>query len=60
MLFPVDHIVTCLEGCGFKLLEVVEREPYPDVEHQSRRAYALAAKPRSAERRYGHTEGKDG
>ena len=26
--------------------EIVEREPYPDVEHQSRRAYIFARKPK--------------
>jgi hypothetical protein len=25
--------------------EIIEREPYPDVEHQSRRAYIFARKP---------------
>jgi len=27
---------------GFEIEEVVEREPYPEVEYQSRRAYIFA------------------
>lgn len=35
-----------LEGVGFTIEEVVEREPYaPEVEHQSRRAYIWARRP---------------
>ena len=35
-----------LEGAGFAIEEVNEREPYaPEVEHQSRRAYIWARKP---------------
>lgn len=34
-----------LEGAGFALEEVIEREPYPEVEYQSRRAYLFARKP---------------
>ena len=33
---------------GFQIAEVVEREPYPGVEHQSRRAYIFAEKPGGA------------
>jgi hypothetical protein len=29
---------------GDMVEEVIEREPYPDVEHQSRRAYIFARK----------------
>ena len=35
---------------GFVVQESVERPPYPDVEHQSRRAYLLARKPGVDER----------
>lgn len=31
-----------LEGAGFEVLETLEREPYPEVEAQTRRAYLLA------------------
>jgi len=34
-----------LEQVGFRVLEVIEREPYPDVEYPSRRAYVFAQKP---------------
>jgi SAM-dependent methyltransferase len=33
-----DHIC----AAGFVVQEIIKREPYPDVEHQSRRAYILA------------------
>lgn len=34
-----------LDAAGFELEEVIERDPYPDVEYQSRRAYVFARKP---------------
>ena len=34
-----------LAGAGFANVEVIERDPYPDVEHPSRRAYVFASKP---------------
>ncbi len=34
-----------LQEAGFELEEAIERDPYPDVEHQSRRAYLFARKP---------------
>jgi SAM-dependent methyltransferase len=35
-----------LEGAGFEIEEIIEREPYsPEVEHQSQRAYIFARKP---------------
>jgi hypothetical protein len=33
-----DHLKTA----GFNLEEAIERDPYPDVEYQSRRGYILA------------------
>jgi SAM-dependent methyltransferase len=45
MFFRTDFIVHCLETSGFTEIDVIERDPYPDVEYQSRRAYALARKP---------------
>jgi SAM-dependent methyltransferase len=30
---------------GFEIEEIIEREPYPDVEHQSRRCYIFAKNP---------------
>jgi ubiquinone/menaquinone biosynthesis C-methylase UbiE len=45
MFFTVDFISGCLKKCGFADISITEREPYPDVEYQSRRAYVFAAKP---------------
>jgi ubiquinone/menaquinone biosynthesis C-methylase UbiE len=45
MLFRTDFISSCLEDSGFRRIEVVERDPYPEVEYQSRRAYVFARKP---------------
>lgn len=33
-----------LSGAGFRIVESLERDAYPDVEHPSRRAYILAQK----------------
>lgn len=47
-LFQPSAIRQDIEAAGFAMEEIVEREPYsPDVEHQSRRAYLFARKPRS-------------
>ena len=45
MFFTTDSISTCLKDSGFEKIEVIEREPYPEVEYESRRAYVFAAKP---------------
>ena len=34
-----------LESAGLQIDEIVERDPYPEDEHQSRRAYIFATKP---------------
>jgi hypothetical protein len=34
-----------LVGAGFLVMERTEREPYPEVEHPSRRGYLLARSP---------------
>jgi len=34
-----------LHTAGFEFQEVIERAPYPEVEHQSQRAYVFARKP---------------
>jgi SAM-dependent methyltransferase len=45
--FQPATIQASLEEAGFVIEEVIEREPYaPEVEHQSRRAYIFARKPR--------------
>ncbi|MFC1580279.1 class I SAM-dependent DNA methyltransferase [Thermodesulfobacteriota bacterium] len=46
MFFTTDFISGCLNKCGFEKIEIIEREPYPGVEYESRRAYAFAKKPR--------------
>jgi ubiquinone/menaquinone biosynthesis C-methylase UbiE len=45
MFFSTDFISNCLEDCGFTKLDIIEREPYPEVEYESRRAYVFATKP---------------
>jgi SAM-dependent methyltransferase len=40
--FQTKEMVEYLRTAGFAIEEAVERDPYPDVEHQSRRAYLLA------------------
>jgi SAM-dependent methyltransferase len=46
-LFKTAEIRQGLEAAGLSVDEVVERDPYPEVEYQSRRAYILARKPAS-------------
>jgi SAM-dependent methyltransferase len=43
--FRPDEIGGYLGSAGFVVDEVVERDPYPEVEHPSRRAYVFARKP---------------
>ncbi len=45
MFFPTDFISNCLKKIGFEKIEIIEREPYPGVEYESRRAYVFALKP---------------
>ena len=42
--FQPAAICGLLEQAGFAIEEVVEREPYPEVEHPTRRAYVFARK----------------
>jgi SAM-dependent methyltransferase len=44
LLLPPSEIKLELEAAGFTIEEVIEREPYPDVEYPSRRAYIFARK----------------
>jgi hypothetical protein len=37
-----------LTSAGFEIEEIIEREPYPDVEHQSRRSYIFARRPQES------------
>lgn len=43
--FRPDEVAGYLRAAGFEIDEIVEREPYPEVEHQSRRAYIFARRP---------------
>ena len=45
MFFTTDFILSCLQDTGFEEIEIIEREPYPKVEYESRRAYVFAIKP---------------
>ncbi len=38
-------MIAHLEAAGFLVIERIEREPYPEVEHPSRRCYLLARSP---------------
>jgi SAM-dependent methyltransferase len=40
--FLPSAISRFLEAAGFAVEEIIEREPYPEVEYQSRRAYVFA------------------
>lgn len=46
VFFQRSEMENYLQMAGFTLEASLEREPYPDVEHQSRRAYILARKER--------------
>lgn len=43
--FETDSMKQNLESAGFEIEEAVEREPIPEVEAQTRRAYIFARKP---------------
>ncbi|MCP3874730.1 MAG: class I SAM-dependent methyltransferase [Desulfobacteraceae bacterium] len=45
MFFNTDYISNCIKYTGFEIIEIIERDPYPEVEYQSRRAYVFAKKP---------------
>jgi ubiquinone/menaquinone biosynthesis C-methylase UbiE len=45
VFFPVPQVTAALHEAGFTDIEVVERDPYPDVEFPSHRAYVFAQKP---------------
>ena len=40
-----EEMERALRDAGFEIEEVVERDPYPDVETQTRRAYVFAVSP---------------
>jgi SAM-dependent methyltransferase/GNAT superfamily N-acetyltransferase len=43
--FETEEMKGYLGAAGFELEEVIERDPYPDIEVQTRRAYIFARKP---------------
>jgi SAM-dependent methyltransferase len=43
--FQAPEMQAYLQAAGFLMEDLIERPPYPDVEHQSHRAYILARKP---------------
>lgn len=45
---PVEDVEAALLGAGFSEVETIVRDPYPVVEHPSRRAYVFARKPGDA------------
>jgi len=45
VFFLAPEMQAYLQAAGFLIEDVIERPPYPDVEHQSHRAYILARKP---------------
>jgi SAM-dependent methyltransferase len=44
ILFDPSEVRAELEAVGLSIEELIERDPYPDVEYRSRRAYILARK----------------
>ena len=42
IFFRTDEMLGLLSEAGFDVEEALERDPYPDVEYQSRRAYISA------------------
>lgn len=45
IFFETEEMKSFLTMAGFELKEVIERDPYADVEYPSRRAYIFAQKP---------------
>lgn len=45
MFFKTEFIFINIEDTGFADIEIIERDPYPEVGYQSRRAYVFAKKP---------------
>jgi hypothetical protein len=47
--FMPEEMRAWLEEAGFDVEEIIEREPYAEVEHPSRRVYIWARKPEKDE-----------
>jgi SAM-dependent methyltransferase len=50
VFFSPQDVAGELVRAGFVAVEVIERDPYPEVEYPSRRAYLFACKPSAAEK----------
>lgn len=48
IFYETQEMKVHLQAAGFELQEVIERDPYPEVEYPSRRAYLFARKPEVA------------
>ena len=44
-LFTTDEMILYLNAARMEVEQAIERDPYPEVEYQSRRGYILATKP---------------
>lgn len=44
IFFETHEIRAFLEGAGFRIEEAIERDPYPEIEVQTRRGYVFARK----------------
>lgn len=45
--FQSAEMADWLRAAGFEIEEIIEREPYPEIEHQSRRCYLFARQPKT-------------
>jgi hypothetical protein len=45
VFYERSYVEKCLREAGFDVEDVIERNPYPEIEYQSRRAYFFARKP---------------
>jgi SAM-dependent methyltransferase len=43
--FQSDEMAGYLRTAGYEVIEIIERDPYPDVEHPSQRSYIFARRP---------------
>jgi hypothetical protein len=44
LFFQTAEVTAAMEEAGFAVERVVERDPYPEIEYQSRRAYVIGTK----------------
>jgi SAM-dependent methyltransferase len=46
MFFEVKEIKSLVDKAGFRVVDVIERDPYPDIEYPSQRVYIWVQKTR--------------